>query len=119
MIQGEWLSADHSPLSPAGPAESPEVWGPGLCGPGETGGRHQDPGGARDGGDQPGGCSLLPQVWFRNVVHSIIHVSLSSATSSTRVGQIFPRTDDGILSWLSIREPKQPSKVYILNNFII
>ena len=48
-----------------------------------------------------------------------VHVSLSSVTSSTRVGQIFPRTDDGILSWLTIREPKRSSKVFILNKFII
>ena len=64
------MSAGHSPLSPDGPAESPEDRGPGLCGPGENGGRYQGPGGARYGGDQPGGYSLLPQVRLRNVVHS-------------------------------------------------
>ena len=66
------MSAGHSSLSPAGPAESPEDRGPGLCGSGENGGRYQGPGGARHGGDQPGGCSLLPQVWLRNIV-PVVH----------------------------------------------
>ena len=62
IIQGEWLPPDHPSLSPAGPPESPEDGGSGLCGPGEAGGHHQGPGGAGHGGDQPRGCPLLPQV---------------------------------------------------------
>ena len=46
--------------------------------------------------------------FHRLVVYSQKKYSLNLlATCCTQVGQMFPRTDDGILSWLTIRESKR------------